>query len=244
VAGSRRPDESFAAERQLSGLAGMLRIHPPEGSTVRLIGTLVAEKSDSSQLTVRPREPRRDLRMDCLRRDGTYEVHRRCTAARLLCPGGSAGADALQQARVVFVEAVAHAGADAEQLEMTAVRWDSLLSDAQLRAWQDAYSRPENCAGREVQLLGIFDGLFDRGANRTIRVRPFVRTTQKDEPVEVAYNAAGSTGGLTSFERGVEILCGVRVLGGQPERPQLALVWAAKALDAQNRISFVAPATR
>jgi hypothetical protein len=89
--------------------------------------------------------------------------------------------------------------------------------------------------------LGIYDGKSSGGA--TIRVRPFVRTSQKDEPVEIAYSTAGATGRLTWLKPGAEILCGVRVRGGEPERPQLALVWVAKDLDPQNRVPFAAPAT-
>jgi len=241
VVGSRRPDGSFAEDRKLSNLAALMRIHPPEGTPVRSVGILEAEKSDPLRITLRPWEPMSDTRMESRRPDGTREVHTTCTAVRLVFPPGTADAARLRQAKVVSVEAVAHSGGGAERLEMTVVRWECLLSDDQLRGWQEVCSRPTSCIGQEVELAGILDGRSDRGAQGTLRVRPYVQTGSKAEPVEIPYSTSGvGASGLASFERGTEILCKVRVVGG--ERPQLALVWAATALDPQNKLPFAEPA--
>jgi hypothetical protein len=242
VVGSRRPNGSFAEERKLSTLADLMRIHRPDGTSVRLVGIVDAAKSNPVYVTLQPPEPMSDSkRISTPRPDGTREIHTTCSAVRLSCQSGTADAEPLRQAKVVSVEAVVRSVAGAEQLEMALVRWECLLSDLQWQDWRKACSNPTTCVGQEFELAGILEGRSDRGAQGAIRVRHFVRSFSKEEPVEVSYaNSAAGASGLASFERGTEILCRVRVLGAA--RPQFALVWAAKALDPQNKLSFAEPA--
>jgi WD40 repeat protein len=223
VVGIRRPTQDYAPEKWLTGLAEMVRIHPPVGTEVSFQGQIAFREERPRVLVVQPLQPSNQpyVRL-CVAFQSDDESYRDLSRGR------------------VHIVAVVSKESRPRSLVLNAKTILPLMDRARQERWRAVQYAPDQHLGEEIQLAGVYRGrTVNDAARATIHLDQVCYESKSVDAI--CHPTVEAAAFLDRLPTGEDLLVGATVLGGRPSQPELLLRWMARVMTPDTKIVFSVP---